>query len=190
MIQKRIERNQEQKRKIGHGSKKWQTLTLAKEHRRRGLPRLSSPAHQGHPRRRYAGARDGPAPPLVGERHRAGLRARGYSGKGSTANPLDDGVLPHGRARTPAKWVTAAPVLPFSAQRATAVRVEREGGGRSAARVQGGAGVARICSREACGGPSDSDPTVRGDAAANGLKMTQEGRCVGLFWRPGRRLPG
>ena len=115
MIQKRIERNQEQKRKIGHGSKKWQTLTLAKEHRRRGLPRLWSPAYQGHPRRRYAGARDGPAPPLVGEQHRAGLRACGYSGKGSTANPLDGGALPHGRARAPAKGVTAAPVVPSSA---------------------------------------------------------------------------
>ena len=152
MIQKRIERNQEQKRKIGHGSKKWQTLTLAKEHRRRGLPRLKSPAHEGHSRRRYAGARDGPAPPLIGERHRAGLRACGYSGKGSTANPLDGGALPHGRACTPAKGVMAAPVVPSSAQRAAAVRVEREGGGRNAARVQGGAGVARFARARRAGG--------------------------------------
>ena len=47
-----------------------------------------------------------------------------------------------------------------------------------------------LLARGVRGGASDSDPTVRGDAAANGLKMAQEGHRVGLIWRPGRRLPG
>ena len=116
-----------------------------------------------------------------------GLDSQAPSTAHSTAAPSPSGECVHRRGsrngaaafpRPP--WMLGPPLR----------RVEREGGGRSAARVQGGAGVARFCSREACGGPSDSDPTVRGDAAVNGLKMAQEGRRVGLVWRPARRLSG
>jgi hypothetical protein len=69
-------------------------------------------------------------------------------------------------------------------------RVEREGGGRNAARVQGRSRRRPFWSREARRRPSDSDPMARGAAAANGLNMAQEGRRVGLVWRPGRRLSG
>ena len=124
---------QRKKELVSNRIEKKQTLTLVKGQRRRALPGLSSlaptsatAAHQRHLRCRYAGARDGPALPLVGARHRAGLRACGCSGKGTTANPLDGGALPLGRARAPAKGAAPPPIVSSSGQRAAAVHVWRE----------------------------------------------------------------
>jgi len=137
MIQKRIERNQEHKRKIGHGSKKWQTLTLEQRAVGTDLHRPTA----GRPRAgqtraaRFVGARDRTlrrSPP-----GRRGARARARK-QGAIHGELDGGALTHRRARTPASKprrrrfalssvaamaVASAPWLPLR-------RVEREGGGR------------------------------------------------------------
>ena len=94
--------------------------------------------------------------------------------KGTTAKPLDGGVLPQRGARAPARGPAAAPPLlslapwlpPFSWREKT----ERE----NEPRVCGRRGVAEFCSREKSARPSDLDRRRR--TAGNG------GRRTGQMW--------
>jgi len=101
--------------------KRLQTLTLAKEQRRRRLTRVSPPglppavAVRGRlQRRRFVGAC------TVTEWKRSRAAAR-HAGLRTAARPLDGGALARGRKRAPASGPAAAPPPPFPHGRPSAL---------------------------------------------------------------------
>ena len=107
------EQSHQTKRQSIMDRKRLQTLTLAKEQRRRRLTRVSPPGlppavavRERLQRRRFIGAC------TVTEWKRSRAAAR-HAGLRTAARPLDGGALARGRKRAPASGSAVAPPPPF-----------------------------------------------------------------------------
>ena len=102
--------------------------------------------------------------------------------KGTTAKPLDGGVLPHRGARAPARGPAAAPWLLSLAPWLPPFRGERRQRGRMSLGFAGDASSPGFCSREKSARPLDPDRRRR--TAGNG------GRRMGQIWPKRGAAPG